>query len=69
MLKATTRHPYRPPHLHFLIAAEGYETLITHLFVAGDQYLDSATRFLASNDRSFALTREKQPARRRMGGR
>jgi hydroxyquinol 1,2-dioxygenase len=45
MLKATKRHPYRPAHLHFLIAAEGYETLITHLFVAGDQYLDSATRF------------------------
>jgi hydroxyquinol 1,2-dioxygenase len=26
MLKATNRHPYRPAHLHFLIAAEGYES-------------------------------------------
>ncbi|HLK50113.1 MAG TPA: intradiol ring-cleavage dioxygenase [Bryobacteraceae bacterium] len=45
MLKATKRHPYRPAHLHFLIAAEGYETLITHLFVDGDQYLDSDAVF------------------------
>lgn len=45
MLKATRRHPYRPAHLHFLIAAEGYETLITHLFVEGDQYLDSDAVF------------------------
>jgi hydroxyquinol 1,2-dioxygenase len=45
MLKATKRHPYRPAHLHFLIAADGYETLITHLFVDGDQYLDSDAVF------------------------
>ena len=45
MLKATNRHPYRPAHLHFLIAAEGYETLITHLFVDADQYLDSDAVF------------------------
>ena len=45
MLKATKRHPYRPAHLHFMIAAEGYETLITHLFVEGDQYLDSDAVF------------------------
>jgi hydroxyquinol 1,2-dioxygenase len=45
MLKATNRHPYRPAHLHFLIAAEGYEPLITHLFVDGDQYLDSDAVF------------------------
>jgi len=45
MLKATNRHPYRPAHLHFLLAAEGYETLITHLFVEGDRYLDSDAVF------------------------
>src|SRR6516164_8855630 len=45
MLKGTNRHPYRPAHLHFLIAAEGYEPLITHLFVDGDQYLDSDAVF------------------------
>jgi hydroxyquinol 1,2-dioxygenase len=45
MLRATNRHPYRPAHLHFLIAAEGFETLITHLFVDGDEYLGSDAVF------------------------
>ena len=45
MIQATKRHPYRPAHLHFMIAAPGYETLVTHLFVAGDKYLDSDAVF------------------------
>src|SRR5208283_2374757 len=45
MLAATRRHPYRPAHVHFRISAEGYETLITHVFVAGDRYLDSDAVF------------------------
>src|SRR5262249_54010074 len=35
LLAATGRHPYRAPHLHFLITAAGYRPLITQLFVAG----------------------------------
>ena len=45
MLKATRNHPWRPAHLHFMIAAPGYETLVTHIFVEGDQYLDSDAVF------------------------
>ncbi len=30
----------RPAHLHFKVDAPGYRTLITHIFVAGDPYLD-----------------------------
>ena len=45
MLKATKRHPYRPAHIHFMIAAEGFETLITHVFVEGDPYLDGDAVF------------------------
>jgi protocatechuate 3,4-dioxygenase beta subunit len=45
MLKATGRHPYRPAHIHYMISAEGYETLITHVFVSGDEYLDSDAVF------------------------
>jgi hydroxyquinol 1,2-dioxygenase len=45
MLTATARHPYRPAHVHFMIAAPGHETLVTHLFVAGDPYLDSDAVF------------------------
>jgi hydroxyquinol 1,2-dioxygenase len=45
MLRATKRHPWRPAHLHFVIKAPGYETLITHVFRNGDRYLDSDTVF------------------------
>jgi hydroxyquinol 1,2-dioxygenase len=45
MLRATKRHPWRPAHLHFMIQAPGYETLITHVFRNGDQYLDSDAVF------------------------
>lgn len=45
MLKAVGRHPWRPAHLHFLISAPGYETLITHVFREGDPYLDSDAVF------------------------
>ena len=45
MLRATKRHPWRPAHLHFMIRAPGYERLITHVFRAGDPYLDSDAVF------------------------
>jgi hydroxyquinol 1,2-dioxygenase len=45
MLEAQGRHPYRPAHVHFMIAAPGYEKLVTHVFVAGDKYLDSDAVF------------------------
>jgi len=41
LLRASGRHAMRPAHLHFLIAAPGHQTLVTHLFVAGDDYLGS----------------------------
>ena len=45
ILRAMGRHPMRPAHIHFMITANGYETLITHLFVKGDPYLDSDAVF------------------------
>lgn len=45
MLVATGRHPWRPAHVHFMIQAPGHETLITHVFRAGDPYLDSDVVF------------------------
>ena len=35
LLAATGRSPMRAPHLHFLVTAAGFRTLITHIFVAG----------------------------------
>lgn len=45
MLEATGRHPWRPAHLHFMIKAPGYETLITHVFRDQSEYLDSDAVF------------------------
>jgi maleylacetate reductase len=45
MLAAVGRHPYRAPHLHFMLSAPGHRKLVTQLFVAGGEYLDSDTVF------------------------
>ena len=45
MLGALKRHPWRPAHVHFMIEAPGYQTLITHVFRDGDAYLDSDAVF------------------------
>jgi catechol 1,2-dioxygenase len=39
------RHPFRPAHMHFIISAKGYDTVITHTFVDGDPYLQSDAVF------------------------
>ena len=45
MLDAQGRHPYRPAHVHFMIGAPGCETMVTHVFLDGDKYLDSDVVF------------------------
>ncbi|GHF16033.1 alcohol dehydrogenase [Amycolatopsis deserti] len=43
MLAATGRHPWRAPHVHFMINAPGHQQLITQLFVRGGPYLDTSS--------------------------
>lgn len=45
MLKAQGRHANRPAHVHFMIGAPGYQTLVTHLFIADSPYIDSDVVF------------------------
>ncbi|MDT0571801.1 dioxygenase [Streptomyces sp. DSM 3412] len=40
LLAAVGRSPMRASHLHFDVRAEGKRTLITHIFVRGDELLD-----------------------------
>ncbi|MBV9060349.1 MAG: MFS transporter [Pseudonocardiales bacterium] len=40
LLTAAGRGPMRPAHLHLKVDADGHRTLITHVFLAGDDYLD-----------------------------
>jgi hydroxyquinol 1,2-dioxygenase len=45
MLAATGRSPMRASHLHFMVTAEGLRTLVTHIFVRGDELLDRDSVF------------------------
>lgn len=40
LLAATGRSPIRAAHLHFMVTAPGYRTLVTHIFVMDDPQLD-----------------------------
>ncbi|WP_240771339.1 intradiol ring-cleavage dioxygenase [Nocardioides sp. GY 10113] len=45
MLEATGRSPMRAAHLHLMVRAPGYRTLVTHIFVRGDELLASDAVF------------------------
>ena len=45
MLTAAGRHNWRPAHIHFMLSAPGYETLVTQLFTDDDPYLGSDAVF------------------------
>jgi protocatechuate 3,4-dioxygenase beta subunit len=45
MLGATARHPWRPAHIHLIVRARGYRTLVTHVFDGTSDYLDSDAVF------------------------
>lgn len=45
LLAAGGRSPMRASHLHFMVSHTGCRTLVTHIFVRGDELLDSDTVF------------------------
>jgi len=45
LVMSTTRKYMRPAHLHFALRAEGFDPLVTHLFVKGDKFLDEDVAF------------------------
>ncbi len=60
LLNATGRHPWRPSHLHFIVKAEGYKTLVSEIFADDDPYLDEDTVFGVRED--LIMHYEEQPA-------
>ena len=62
MLDAAGRHPYRAPHLHFMISAPGRQRLVTQLFVAGGAYQDSDTVFGVKDALIVDFPERKGPA-------
>jgi len=45
MIRAQKRHGYRPAHIHFLVGAGGYREVVTALYLASDDHIDSDTVF------------------------
>lgn len=61
LLQATDRHPYRPAHIHFLVAAPGYRELTTHIFIGGSDYIDSDAVFAVKGSLIKAFTDNPDP--------
>jgi catechol 1,2-dioxygenase len=64
MLARLGRHPYRPAHVHFLVGAPGFDSVTTHIFVAGDEYIGSDAVFGVKNSLvvEFAPTAQSDSA-------
>lgn len=60
ILRAAGRHPWRPSHLHYIVSAEGFRTLVTEVFPDDDPYLDRDTVFGVRDD--LVMTYVPQPA-------
>lgn len=45
LLNGLGRDNMRPAHLHFIISAPGFDTVTTHIFVAGDPHLENDVVF------------------------
>ena len=74
MLAAANRSPVRASHLHFMVTATGYRTLVKHIFVQGDEQLtigDSVFGVKASLIKDFAhhSADKSTPDGRNLGGR
>ncbi len=45
LLASLGRHPFRPAHLHYIITADGFDTLVTHIFDPDDPYIHADAVF------------------------
>src|ERR1700683_4414601 len=61
LIAAAKRHPMRPAHVHFLVNAQGYEPLITHVFIEGDEYLDSDAVFGVKDELISKIEHHNEP--------
>lgn len=63
LLVALGRHPYRPAHLHYIIKADGFETLTTHIFDPEDPYINSDAVFGVKESLLAKFDKTNDPAR------
>jgi protocatechuate 3,4-dioxygenase beta subunit len=62
MLKATGRHPWRPAHIHFVVSADGFEPVTTHIFDRADPYLGSDAVFAVKDSLICDFVRHEDDA-------
>lgn len=68
LLVALGRHPYRPAHLHYIIKADGFETLTTHIFDPDDPYINSDAVFGVKESLLAKFDKTNDPARAKTYG-
>ncbi|OZC59821.1 6-chlorohydroxyquinol-1,2-dioxygenase [Rhodococcus sp. 06-621-2] len=66
LLEESNRHPYRPAHIHFIVGADGFHPITTHIFVAGSPYLESDAVFGVKDSliEDFVLVDDEEKAAR-----
>jgi catechol 1,2-dioxygenase len=62
MLLALGRHTMRPAHVHLIIGAPGLASVTTHMFIEGDEYLDSDAVFGVKDSLVVDFVRHDDPA-------
>ncbi|MEL6620448.1 MAG: intradiol ring-cleavage dioxygenase [Pseudomonadota bacterium] len=68
MLAKLGRHPYRPAHLHYILEADGFETLVTHIFDPDDPYIHSDAVFGVKESLLASFERVEDPERIKAAG-
>ena len=62
LFRATGRTPWRPSHLHFIVQATGYRSLVTEVFANNDPYLDRDAVFGVRDDLIMDYVEQTDPA-------
>ena len=60
LVRQTAISHFRPAHIHFLISAEGYQPIVTHLFREGAEFIDTDVVF--GTRRELVVPFVEQPA-------
>lgn len=68
LLRALGRHPYRPAHLHYIVEAEGFAPLVTHIFDPDDPYIASDAVFGVKESLLAEFRRVEDPAEAKAKG-
>ena len=72
LLRASQRSPMRPAHIHLMVSADDCNTVVTHVFPAGDPHLDDDAVFGVKPSLIRELSEHPPgpgPAGRELGGR